>query len=230
MNIFLATIEGDKAILNEEESWHCTRVLRKRAGEQLPLIDGKGNFYEARLDLVTDKRCEATILKGPVAEVERNYHIHLAIAPTKQMDRIEWLVEKAVEVGVDVISFVICEHSERTAIKTDRVKKIVLSAVKQSLQATVPSIREAVPLTEFIALAHADQKFIAWCGKGKKTEISELKFNKRSTIVLIGPEGDFSEKEIGQAHNKGFKNLSLGVHRLRTETAGLMVVNAAALL
>ena len=230
MNIFLARISGNKAVLDPEESWHCSRVLRKRAGEQVRLIDGLGNFYDARLDLISDKACEAAVIKGPTLSEQRGYRLHLAIAPTKQIDRIEWLVEKAVEIGVDEISFVICERSERTAIKTDRIEKIVLSAVKQSLQAFIPKVNEAVKLKDFINNAGEEYRYIAWCGEGEKQDIRDTKFQGRKSVVLIGPEGDFSPAEVDAAHAKGFINLSLGINRLRTETAGLAVVHAASLL
>ncbi len=230
MNIFLASIDKNVATLDPEESWHCSRVLRKKTGDTLRLIDGKGNFYEGRLDVVADKQCVASVTQGPLAQEKRDYRIHLAIAPTKQMDRIEWLVEKAVEIGLDEISFVICEHSERTTVRTDRITKIVLSAVKQSLQASLPIINEATTFKAFISAAGAGQKFIAWCGEGEKKELRDQKFAGNSSVVMIGPEGDFTEEEITAATAKGFIHLSLGANRLRTETAGLAVVQAAALL
>jgi 16S rRNA (uracil1498-N3)-methyltransferase len=230
VNIFLAKISGKRAILDPEESWHCSRVLRKRSGDEIKLIDGTGNFYDGRLEIVSDKACEATVLSGPTPSPQRNYRIHLAIAPTKQMDRIEWLVEKAVEIGVDEISFIICEHSERTTIKTDRIEKIVLSAVKQSLQALLPKVNAGQKFVDFIGNVAEPHKYIAWCGEDEKKEIRDLTFRGRSTLVLIGPEGDFSQQEVNMAHQKGFINLSLGINRLRTETAGLAVVHAASIL
>src|SRR5688500_6194402 len=134
MNVFLAAISGNRAVLDEEESWHCARVLRKRAGEEIRLIDGKGFFYDANVEIISDKNCEAVITGDPLPQERRSYRLHLAIAPTKQVDRIEWMVEKAVEIGVDEFSFIVCERSERDVLKTDRIRKIVLSAVKQSLQ------------------------------------------------------------------------------------------------
>ena len=230
MNIFLAAVENNRAVLNPEESWHCAKVLRKKTGDVIRLIDGKGSFYEARLDAVSDKQCVAMVTQGPVAQEKRDYRLHLAIAPTKQMDRMEWMGEKAVEIGLDEISFVICEHSERTAIKTDRISKIALSAVKQSLQARIPQINEAVKFREFIAAAGGSQKFIAWCGEGKKAELRDQRFAGKSNVVMIGPEGDFTPDEIHVASGMGFIHLSLGTNRLRTETAGLAVVQAASLL
>jgi 16S rRNA (uracil1498-N3)-methyltransferase len=228
--IYNAVREAQSATLDPEESWHCSRVLRKRAGDYIKLIDGSGNFYEARLDLVSDKNSEASITGGPIKEGGRPYRLHLAIAPTKQMDRIEWMVEKAVEIGVDEITFIICEHSERTSIKTDRIDKIVLSAVKQSLQATLPKINEATKFGDFIKNSTEPYKYIAWVGEGEKSELRNTTFRDRSSLVLIGPEGDFSQAEVNMAHQKGFINLSLGINRLRTETAGLAVVHAASIL
>lgn len=230
MNVFLATIQGNRALLDEEESWHCTRVLRSRAGEMLRLIDGQGNFYEAKLELVSDKRCEAVVTGGPFPQQKRDYRFHLAIAPTKQMDRMEWMLEKAVEIGIDEVSFVICERSERTVLKTDRLKKIAVSAVKQSLQAAVPVVNEVVKFREFVKTAAAGQKLIAWCGEGEKQEVRSLQFNGKTTLALVGPEGDFTGAEVAAALSAGFLPLTLGQNRLRTETAGLTLVQAASLL
>jgi 16S rRNA (uracil1498-N3)-methyltransferase len=230
VNIFLARIEDQKAILEAEESWHCARVLRKKAGEEIRVIDGKGNFYDGRLQLVSDRKSEALLTGGPLPQEPRNYRLHLAIAPTKQMDRLEWMVEKAVEIGIDELSFFYSKNSERTTMRADRLEKLVLSAVKQSLQARIPALNEAVKLPDLLSSAHADQKFIAWLGEGEKTMIRDARFSRLSTLVLIGPEGDFTEEEVKLAHDRGFVNLSLGANRLRTETAGLFVVQAAALL
>ncbi|MEO6304793.1 MAG: 16S rRNA (uracil(1498)-N(3))-methyltransferase [Bacteroidia bacterium] len=230
MNIFIATIAGDIGNLTREESWHCAKVLRKKSGEKIQLIDGIGNFYEAILELVSEKKCIAKVISGPVLQPKRNYYLHLAIAPTKQIDRIEWMVEKAVEIGVDEISFINCHNSERTVVKTERINKIVESAVKQSLQAYLPKINELKNFKDILNLDVVDQKLIAHCSDTEKTDIKQIDFKNRSTLILIGPEGDFSKDEIASAITNKFKPVSFGNNRLRTETAGLYVCQAAALL
>lgn len=229
MNVFIASIEGKTAILTPEESWHCCKVLRKKSGEAVSLIDGQGNFFEGKLELVSEKQCRAALVSGPAAQPRRNYALHLAIAPTKQIDRIEWMVEKAVEIGIDEISFLQCKNSERTAIRSDRIAKIVESAVKQSLQAFIPKVHELRPFKEVVQQA-ADQKLIAHCFEAEKQSVKSIQFTNRSSLVLIGPEGDFTKEEAALAAESGFMALSLGDTRLRTETAGLYVCQAAALL
>jgi 16S rRNA (uracil1498-N3)-methyltransferase len=230
VNIFIATVSGSTGILTSEESWHCCKVLRKKTGEAVHLIDGKGNFYEGTLDLVSEKQCRVSITKGPETQASRNYRFHLAIAPTKQIDRIEWMIEKAVEIGVDELSFVLCGNSERTVIKPDRIIKIVESAVKQSLQASIPRVNELMPLKTFIQQNTAGQKLIAHCFDQPKTDIRQIRFMNQSTCILIGPEGDFTHEEVSLALQHQFRGLSLGTSRLRSETAGLYACQAAALL
>lgn len=230
MNIFIALVQGKTATLTSEESWHCAKVLRKKAGDSVQLIDGKGNFYDAVLELVSDKKCTANITSGPVLQAKRNYYLHLAIAPTKQTDRIEWMIEKAVEIGIDEISFINCKNSERTVIKTERIHKIVESAVKQSLQAYLPKINELFSFKEIVNSSKEDQKLIAHCYDYEKENLKQIDFKNKSTLVLIGPEGDFSKEEVDLAVNNKFKAVSFGTNRLRTETAGLYVCQAASIL
>ncbi len=146
MNIFIANINGNTAELTPEESWHCAKVLRIKEGEKINLIDGHGHFYGAQLTTVNEKKCLAAITSGPEVQKPKNYRLHVAVAPTKNIDRIEWFIEKAVEIGIDEISFIRCKNSERTVIKTERVQKIVESAVKQSLQAQIPKVHELCDL------------------------------------------------------------------------------------
>jgi len=230
MNIFIATVNDNLGTLTSEESWHCTKVLRKKSGDSIQLIDGVGNFYEAVLEIVSDKKCTAKIITGPTPQSKRNYYLHLSIAPTKQIDRIEWMVEKAVEIGIDEISFISCHNSERTVVKTDRIIKIVESAVKQSLQAYLPKVNGLIPFKEIVISNKAEQNFIAHCYDSEKENIKALDFKNKSTLILIGPEGDFSKDEVDFALKNNFKALSIGANRLRTETAGLYVCQAAALL
>jgi len=229
VNIFIAAIQDRQAILTPEESWHCSKVLRKKPGEQVQVIDGKGNFFEGQLEMVSEKQCIVKINKGPVAQAKRNYYLHLAIAPTKQIDRIEWMIEKAVEIGIDEISFIHCKNSERTVIKTERVMKIVESAVKQSLQAFIPKVNEMVFFKEIIN-SKAEQKLIAHCFETEKTSIKSVDFKNRTNLVMVGPEGDFTKEEIALATGQGFQSISLGEKRLRSETAGLYVCQAISIL
>jgi 16S rRNA (uracil1498-N3)-methyltransferase len=224
MNIFIATINHTIAELTPEESWHCTKVLRFKAGDEIGLIDGKGTFYEGQLSVVNEKKCVANITFGPRVQNKHPYYLHIAISPTKNIDRMEWLVEKAVEIGIDEITFLRCKNSERTVIKEDRLIKIAESAVKQSLQAFIPKIN---PLTNFtdILKTKADNKFIAHCEEASKKHLKSFDLKNKTSLVLIGPEGDFSSEEVALAKTAGFIEISLGENRLRTETAGLYVCN-----
>lgn len=230
MNIFIATVQNNHGILTSEESWHCAKVLRKKSGDAIHVIDGQGHFFDGVLELVSEKQCTVKITKGPVQQPQRNYKLHLAIAPTKQIDRIEWMVEKAIEIGVDELSFITCKNSERTVVKNDRIIKIVESAVKQSLQAFIPKVNELMPVNQFFKTAQADQKLIAHCFETKKKNIKAIDFKQKTTCILIGPEGDFTTEEVGQAAKNNFEPISLGDNRLRSETAGLYVCQAASLL
>ncbi len=230
MNIFIASVSNTTAILTPEESRHCAKVLRIKEGERIRVIDGKGNFFEADLTLVSEKKCEAIIISGPVQQKKRGYYLHLAIAPTKQIDRIEWLIEKAVEIGIDEISFIQCKNSERVVVKHERILKIVESAVKQSLQAFIPKINEMVAVKELIKKNNTEQKFIAHCSGEQRKSVKEFEFKNRETLFLIGPEGDFTKEEIELAAEHKFTQISLGDNRLRTETAGLYVCQAVSIL
>ncbi|MBX3163935.1 MAG: 16S rRNA (uracil(1498)-N(3))-methyltransferase [Bacteroidetes bacterium] len=230
MNVFIATIQNNIALLTPEESWHCAKVLRKKSGDNIHLIDGVGNFYEGVLQLVSEKQCTVKITSEPRKQTPRNYFLHLAIAPTKQIDRIEWLIEKSVEIGIDEISFIQCKNSERTSLKTERIHKIVESAVKQSLQARIPKINDLLPIKDFMKSVSSEQKLIAHCFETEKKNIRQFDFKNKSTCVLIGPEGDFTLEEVKLAEENNFQALSLGNKRLRTETAGLYVCNAVAVL
>lgn len=229
MNIFIADIDQQTAVLTPEESWHCAKVLRYKPNDQIELIDGKGAFYKAVLSQVHEKKCVASITEGPIHQVKHPYYLHLAIAPTKQIDRIERMIEKAVEIGIDELSFIKCKNSERTVVKTDRIQKIVESAVKQSKQAFIPKVNELTEL-QLILRSKADHKVIAHCDEDEKLDIKNIKIQNESYLILIGPEGDFSPAEISEAKNAGFKPISLGGTRLRTETAGLYVVQAFSIL
>ncbi len=230
MNSFIAHIQNTTAVLTTEESWHCAKVLRKKVGETIRVIDGKGNYADAVLQLVSEKQTTAKIIGQILKQEVRNYYFHLAIAPTKQIDRIEWMVEKAVEIGIDELSFLNCKNSERKVVKIDRIKKIVESAVKQSLQAIIPKVNELVSIQDILKSTTCHQKLIAHCFDTPKLDIKQIKFSNTSTLILIGPEGDFTKQEIEKAIECGFDAIRLGNTRLRSETAGLYVCHAASIL
>ncbi len=227
MNVFIAHIQDKGALLNAEESFHCARVLRYKPGQLVYLTNGNGLWCKGQLTLVHEKQCVAQVLETEL-KTPRCTRLHLAIAPTKQIDRIEWMLEKAIEIGLEEISFLHCQNNERVVIKPERLQKIAESAMKQSLQAFLPKVNPLIKFGEALHLK-ADQRYIAHCERGEKVFLSTLDFKNKTTLVLIGPEGDFSDSEITLAVSKGFQPLDLGSNRLRTETAGLTTVVAAAL-
>lgn len=216
--------------LPEEEAGHCLRVLRLGIGAEIMLTDGKGSFYKAVISAATNKRCQVQIVETIHQESFWKGHLHLAMAPTKNMDRIEWFAEKATEIGFDELSFLNCRFSERKVIKTDRVEKIVVSALKQSLKANKPVVNEMIDFKKFMEIDFPGQKFIAHCYEGEKTPLKDAIHPGEDVLVLIGPEGDFSKEEVELAESKGFKAISLGKSRLRTETAALVAVHTMNLL
>jgi 16S rRNA (uracil1498-N3)-methyltransferase len=229
MQIFLGqTFTADGNItLSPEESKHCTKVLRHKKGDVINVIDGKGNFYTAELLDTNPESCQAKIVSKKSIADSKNYRLHIAISPTKNPDRIEWMLEKCTEMGVDEFSFIVCKRTEKPTVKIERLQKIAESAVKQSIQGIIPIINNTVPFKEFIAQHKnsADKKYIAHCVDETKTEIKNI-LSPSQNIILIGPEGDFTEDEIKLAIDFGFNALSLGESRLRTETAGLFVAAA----
>jgi 16S rRNA (uracil1498-N3)-methyltransferase len=208
-------------LLNEEESNHCTRVLRLENGNELQLIDGKGGLYTARILNAHPKRTLLQIISSATEFNKRNHYLHIAIAPTKNIERVEWLLEKATEIGIDEISFIICRRSERKDVKLERLNKVVTAAVKQSLKAYHPILNEPVALSRLLEKPFDGQKFIAHCEKTDKCSLQSGLKQKGNYLILIGPEGDFAPEEIDEALQNGFKAITLGESRLRTETAAL---------
>lgn len=206
--------------LDPDESRHCAKVLRRKAGDPLHLTDGRGTFYDAVLTTNDGHRCEFE-LTGERHVPDKKYRIHVALAPTRNIERTEWFVEKAVEIGIDVVSFILCAHSERKTVKPQRLHKIAVSAMKQSLRATLPDLRDVIPFADMIRTAGEEQRFIAMATLDDPKHLMQLASRGKSCCVLIGPEGDFSREETSQALGGGFKAVSLGDHRLRTETAAL---------
>lgn len=214
--------------LPPDEAMHALRVLRMKMGDEMVLMDGQGNYYRAEVTLAHTKRCMYEIKEQMPQERQWQGHIHLAIAPTKMMDRIEWMTEKAVEVGVDEISFLNCQFSERRLIKLPRLEKIMISAVKQSHKAWATQLNEIVTFDTFIQQPREGRKYIAHCYEEvpRTYLFDELQKSSLSdeTTVLIGPEGDFSIDEVRKAVDAGYISVHLGKSRLRTETAGLSAV------
>ncbi len=207
--------------LNEEESKHCIRVLRLEKDNEVQLIDGKGGLYTAVIADPHPKRTLLRIVSALQEYQKRNHYLHIAVAPTKNIERIEWFLEKATEIGIDEISLLICQRSERKEAKVDRLNKIITSAVKQSLKAYHPILNEAVPMAKFLSGTLEEQKFIAHCEPGEKVDLKSAVRPHGSYLVLIGPEGDFTPYEIDEALKNDFKAITLGDSRLRTETAAL---------
>ncbi|WP_294592030.1 16S rRNA (uracil(1498)-N(3))-methyltransferase [uncultured Bacteroides sp.] len=208
--------------LPEEEASHAIRVLRLQLGDEVMLTDGKGNFYRAEISNANHKRCLLNIIETIPQEPLWSGHLHLAMAPTKNMDRTEWFAEKATEIGFDELTFLNCRFSERKVIKTERISKILVSAIKQSLKARLPKLNEMTDFNKFITQPFKGQKFIAHCYEGEKPLLKDTIRKGEDALVLIGPEGDFSEDEVKKAIENGFTPISLGNSRLRTETAALV--------
>ncbi|EAY26463.1 16S rRNA (uracil(1498)-N(3))-methyltransferase [Microscilla marina] len=211
-----------QAILSEEESRHCVKVLRMKKNDELHLTDGKGNLFLAKIAEPHHKKCVLDIVRTIEQTPAPLYHIHVAIAPTKNIDRIEWFVEKSVEFGIQQISFVQCNRSERKQVKLPRIQKIALSAMKQSLKFFMPQINEMVSFKSFMANLTPDEtRYVAHLNEGERVFLKDVAQKHQKYCILIGPEGDFTPDEVTLALNNEFKAVSLGNSRLRTETAGI---------
>ncbi len=223
-------INADDYCLNETESKHAVRVLRLNVGDSIQLIDGKGNFYEAQITDAHPKKCQVHVIKKVNGFGKRNNYLHLAVGPTKNIDRFEWFLEKATEIGVDEITPILCEHSERKVIKHERLEKVIVSAMKQSLKAYLPRLNHLTPIKDLINSSSESKKFIAHCYERDKHILKNELESSDSNLILIGPEGDFSENEVTLAIDKQFIPVSLGESRLRTETAAVVACHTVNLL
>lgn len=215
-------------ILSPEESEHCIRVMRHRAGDIVCVTDGLGNCAEATVIDDNNKKCRLQINELIEDNHQKHNGLHLAIAPTKNAGRIEWLLEKSIEIGIKQITFINCDHSERTHLNHERLKRLAISALKQSQTTWLPPLSEC-SFSEFIN-QNSDvcaDKFIAWCDNENTVQLTNFNYTFQDMIVLIGPEGDFSAKEIAYARENGYIEVKLGNRRLRTETAGLFACFAA---
>lgn len=222
MHLFYTpNISGTEYILNEEESKHCVKVLRLKQNDIIYLVDGNGGFYKAAISSISGKQCHLKIIETYKAYGKRNYRLHVAIAPTKNIDRIEWFVEKATEIGIDEITPIICQRSERKIIKTERLEKIAIAAIKQSVKAYLPKINETLSFIDFIKRQNTTLKCIAHCLPENKQNLKSIIKSSNDILILIGPEGDFTSQEIELALKHNYIPVSLGESRLRTETAGI---------
>lgn len=227
---YVPNISGDEVILDAIESKHAIKVLRLSEGNKVQLIDGAGGFYEAEITAANPKKCKLKILKTIAGFGKKDYYLHMAIAPTKNIDRTEWFLEKCTEIGVDEITPIISEHSERKVIKTERLERILVSAMKQSVKAYLPKLNELTTFKNLVASSGAKNKYIAHCNNGEKEHLKNVVPENKDVLILIGPEGDFSPEEVELAKEHGFTEISLGSARLRTETAGVVachIVNLA---
>ena len=224
MQLFLGHINDNEFQLDAAEVQHCVKVLRKTIGDEIHFITGDGSLYKGLISFTSKSKVYGSFTKVLSNFGAVNYSLTVAIAPTKNMDRIELFVEKAVEMGIETIVPIICEHSERKIIKEERLRKIVLSATKQSLKGKIAQVQEATPFKEFITQEHS-KLLIAHCEDGDKFSLKEVLDVNVPTTIMIGPEGDFSLSEIRMALEAGAKPIHLGSSRLRTETAGLVAVS-----
>ena len=206
--------------LTADESRHLIKVMRRSAGDQLQITNGKGLIFTAEVLEADPRKCKCQIIEEQKV-LKPKHALHLVVAPTKNNDRFEWFLEKATELGVDEITPIICKKSERKVIKPERLNKILIAAMKQSLKAYLPQLKEAVSWKEFMQQKFNTDRFIAHCGEGRKTPLKQWIKPQQDVMILIGPEGDFSDTEIREAMSSGFVPVSLGKSRLRTETAAV---------
>lgn len=223
MQVFYAPdINEDFYVLDENESRHITRVLRMSKGSEVRLIDGKGNLYEGIIEDPDSRKCLIKITAVQRDYGKRDYSLHIAISPLKNNERFEWFVEKSVEMGIDVITPLICKNTERPGIKAERLNNIIISAMKQSLKATGSILSEPLKFNEFISGEFSSTLMIAHCNESfERKRIPDVYSKGNKAVILIGPEGDFTEDEIRSASERNFMGVHLGNSRLRTETAGL---------
>ena len=232
MYLFYAPDIKDSLTLPEEESNHCVQVLRRAAGDEICVTDGVGNRYHCVITNPHRKHCEVRIERVETPEPLHEGHIHIALAPTKNIDRTEWSIEKCVEMGADEITLLLCDHSERKVVNIDRLQKILVAAAKQSLKTRFPILH---PLTKMTDLQPEGDRFIAHCMEGYKATDDKRALKDKivrghATTILIGPEGDFSPEEVNWALVNGYQPVSLGAARLRTETAAIVACHTAVLV
>lgn len=230
MALFYVPKLSEATILPEEESLHAIKVLRLKEGDLIQVVDGIGGLFNAKITIPHHKHCEFNITESVINTQNRNYKLHIAIAPTKNIERLEWFIEKATEIGIDEITPIICQNSERRILKEDRLHKVIVAASKQSLKSYFPVLHPATDFNSFIKSYSAEQKFIAHCYPTQKSLLKEVVTQACSTLILIGPEGDFTLDELSNSISHNYIPVSLGESRLRTETAGIVACNTVSIL
>ena len=220
MDLFFDSDIVDTLTLNAQESRHCVSVLRHKAGDVIRVSDGKGTFFECRITEAHPKHCKVEIVTKQTHE-KRSFNLHIAIAPTKNIDRTEWFAEKVTEIGIESVTLLRCEHSERKKVRLDRLEKILVAASKQSLKAYKPALTDLIKFKDFID-DNRGAGYIAHCNSSNLPHFKTVYTSGEDATILIGPEGDFSPEEVEYALKNGFKEISLGYSRLRTETAGVI--------
>ncbi len=230
MSLFYVPNLSHGFVLPEEESQHAVKVLRLQIGEEIEIVDGVGGYFKARITNPHPKHCAFEIVESKTEFGKRDYKLHIAIAPTKNIERLEWFIEKATEIGIDEITPIICRFSERKMIREDRLEKIIVSAAKQSLKAYFPKLNPLCTFDELMKNHQSSQKFIAHCYDFDKKLLQNEISKGSDVLILIGPEGDFSLVEVQQAISLGFIPVSLGESRLRTETAGIVACHTVAIM
>lgn len=228
MQLFYTEKIDEKISLSNEENKHIVKVLRKNVGDKINIINGKGFLFIAEIEEIKKNTVSLKVIKKEKKEKQHKYNLHLAIAPTKNINRFEWFLEKATEIGINEITPIICSRSERKKVNLERCNRIIISAIKQSMKFYRPKLNSPISFIDFIDKEYPGEKYIAHCLNQKKHKI--IKSENLSHLILIGPEGDFSENEISQAINKKFKPTTLGNSRLRTETAGVVATQTLNLL
>lgn len=231
MHIFYTPdIVADDYLLSEQESKHATRVLRLNEGDEVLLVDGKGGKYVAQIAAKSGKRSLVHVISKEQIKQRSSHRLHMAIAPTKNMDRLEFFLEKVTEIGVDEITPLLCRFSERKVIKDERLERVVVSAAKQSVKAFMPKLNPLTKVSDFLEQEHVGAKYIAHCYDMPKRALKDVATLAEGSVVMIGPEGDFSEEEVALAEKNGFTAVELGKERLRTETAGIVACHTVNLM
>ncbi len=222
--------DTQQIVFDKAESRHIIKVLRKQTNDVLLITNGKGLVAKTSIESASDKKCIVKVISIDSKQKSRDYYLHIAIAPTKNNDRLEWFLEKATEIGIDEITPIICENSERKVVKLERLEKMVISAMKQSLQFYAPKLNAAISFSDFLKTDFDGVKYIAHCEDGEKESLKNSAKPKQNILILIGPEGDFSQNEINKALQENYSPISLGKTRLRTETAGIVAVQNIAFI
>jgi len=229
MELFFSdNIDKDTITLDVQESRHCTKVLRKGIGDAVNVVDGIGNFYKGEIFLISNNSCQIKINEILNDYGRKKYYIHIAISPIKNHDRLEWFIEKSVEIGIDEISFIQCQRTLRKNIKLERINRIAITAMKQTLKAKLPKINQIESYNSFLGRCNEKIKFICHLENSERKDLFSFKesiINSSHSCILIGPEGDFTSQEISLSKKHNFIPISLGLSRLRTETAGIVSCN-----